>query len=415
MCAKISVIITAYNIEEYIVECIESVQKQRFDGIEIICVDDASTDETWQIIEDHARSDSRIRLFRNDVNHGAAYSRNRGIQEARGKYIWIIDGDDLLGEGALNRLYNVAEENSLDLITFSGEAFVDKNLNTKKYNGRESAYRRNGAYNGIYTGPDLFCEFIRNHDITGNLVLQFIRRQLFIENNLYKSDNLRYADDSPFSIYMSAKRVACIPDVLYKRRFRTGSAVTSRLTMIKLESFMLAMTEDMKVWENTELSDSQNETIYSYFRWYCRCIQQTYHQLNTEEKEKNFSILKTHPMAEIILRYFVIGESVYPELSSAKLTEWKKNGTKINLYGAGAIAEDIADVLDRNGISEYSVIVSEKKVENQMFRGRKVYAINEINDEKRAAVTIVAVSKIHHDVIRRNLEKEGITNTVFIL
>lgn len=99
----VSVIVALYNSERYIRECIDSVLNQSLKDIELICVDDVSTDSTPQILSEYASRDSRIKIVRQQENGGAQLARNAGIAIAKGEYIITIDHDDWLGVDALEK------------------------------------------------------------------------------------------------------------------------------------------------------------------------------------------------------------------------------------------------------------------------------------------------------------------------
>lgn len=99
----ISVVITVYNREKYVAECLDSVINQTYSDIEILCVDDVSTDRSYEILQQYAAKDSRIRLFRNEKNSGAQVSRNLALKEAKGEYIIYIDDDDWLSLDCLEQ------------------------------------------------------------------------------------------------------------------------------------------------------------------------------------------------------------------------------------------------------------------------------------------------------------------------
>ena len=120
----ISVIVTVYNIKSYIRECIESILSQKDVEFEVICVDDASTDGSDSILDEYKKKDSRIRVLKNLKNEGLASARNKGYRLAGGEYLYNIDGDDLLAEGALYRMHQVMKEHDLDLLAFSAKAFL---------------------------------------------------------------------------------------------------------------------------------------------------------------------------------------------------------------------------------------------------------------------------------------------------
>lgn len=121
--AKVSIIMPSYNVSKYIGACIESVIKQTLEDIEIIIVDKYSTDGTREIIESYRNRDSRIRLL-NDDRGSCGYSNNKGIQQATGKYIGIVETDDYVDAKMFKTLFDLAERNNLDYIKSDFWEFV---------------------------------------------------------------------------------------------------------------------------------------------------------------------------------------------------------------------------------------------------------------------------------------------------
>lgn len=111
--AKITVVVPIYNVEEYLARCLDSVVGQTFRDIEIICVDDGSTDGSASIVERYAEKDERISLIRQE-NKGLSAARNAGMKVARGKYISFVDSDDWIDLDFLEKLYNAAEKYEAD-------------------------------------------------------------------------------------------------------------------------------------------------------------------------------------------------------------------------------------------------------------------------------------------------------------
>ena len=109
----VSVIIPVYNVEKYLARCLDSVVGQTFRDIEIICVNDGSTDESASIAEQYAKKDERISLI-NQENKGLSAARNAGMRIARGKYIGFVDSDDWIDLDFLEKLYNAAESCGAD-------------------------------------------------------------------------------------------------------------------------------------------------------------------------------------------------------------------------------------------------------------------------------------------------------------
>ena len=126
----ISVIIPVFNVEEYLEECISSILRQTLTDIEIICIDDGSTDSSPDILKKYAEQDRRITVYSQD-NCGLSAARNLGMRAARGRYTYFIDSDDWLERDALRDLYTRAEKDQLDLLLFDADAFADDpSLNT---------------------------------------------------------------------------------------------------------------------------------------------------------------------------------------------------------------------------------------------------------------------------------------------
>lgn len=92
----LSVIVPMYNREDTIGRCLDSIVSQNSDEIEIICVDDASTDRTREVVQKFQQVNSNIRMIVNSKNQGQSYTRNRGMEIAEGKYVWFVDSDDYI-------------------------------------------------------------------------------------------------------------------------------------------------------------------------------------------------------------------------------------------------------------------------------------------------------------------------------
>ena len=114
MC-KISVIVTVYNKEKYLEQFLESIKKQQLQDIEVIIVDDGSSDACPQILDEFAGKDERYRVI-HQPNRGVCDARNNALSYAEGKYIYIIDSDDRLVDDALENMWKAAEKTDADVI-----------------------------------------------------------------------------------------------------------------------------------------------------------------------------------------------------------------------------------------------------------------------------------------------------------
>ena len=111
---KVSVIVPVYNVEKYLERCLDSLVSQTLEDIEIICINDGSTDKSLEILYKYAEKDERIIVI-NQKNQGMSYSRNKGIEVATGKYIGFVDSDDYIDKDYYEKLYSVATSYDADI------------------------------------------------------------------------------------------------------------------------------------------------------------------------------------------------------------------------------------------------------------------------------------------------------------
>ena len=121
---EVSVIIPVYNSEKYVEKCICSVMAQTLPELEIIIINDGSIDESGKILRKLAQKDSRIILLEQE-NKGVAAARNLGVEKATGKYLTFVDGDDYLQEDYIEKMYSLAEKETLDMV-ICGLTYVDE-------------------------------------------------------------------------------------------------------------------------------------------------------------------------------------------------------------------------------------------------------------------------------------------------
>ena len=125
MSVKVSVILAVYNVEKYIKQTLDSVVNQTFKDIEIIVVDNKSTDKTLEIVNEYAKKDERFVIYKNTENLKQGIARNFGVQMARGEYIFFIDGDDYMDLTCIEKMYNKITETGADITLCTWNQFDD--------------------------------------------------------------------------------------------------------------------------------------------------------------------------------------------------------------------------------------------------------------------------------------------------
>lgn len=220
--ALISVIIPVYNVENYLRECVDSVLNQTYGNFEIILVDDGSTDSSGVICDEYVDKDGRVSVI-HQKNAGPSKTRNTGLENASGEYIYFLDSDDYIENNALELLINTAESNDADLVFFDACSFSDDGAEIKQ------GYVINGTYE-TKSGYEILTELHNNKDYHCAIYLLFIKHQLLINNKIIFLESAYCSEDMLFTyqVYCSAPKTVQCKNTLYHRRYRSGSIVTSK-------------------------------------------------------------------------------------------------------------------------------------------------------------------------------------------
>lgn len=237
----VSIIIPVYNMECYLREALESVVNQLYKKLEIIVVNDGSTDGSLKIIQEYEKKDERIKVI-NQNNCGVSCARNSGLKEATGKYIYFFDSDDILELEAMKDCVEKAEKDKLDLILFDAVSFRDKDLTKKEKYPEKGQYilgnkvKENKMYFGSY--------FLLEDKFIPTVWLKFIKRDILIKNNLKFYEGIVH-EDILFSIFLLnyCRKVGYINKKFFKRRYRKNSIMTKERGNLNIESYLIIAKE----------------------------------------------------------------------------------------------------------------------------------------------------------------------------
>ena len=178
---KASIIITAYNIEEYVERCIVSAINQSEKDIEIIIVNDGSTDGTLEILNRYSYLDKRVKIV-NKNNEGISKARYDGFKISKGEFVIFVDGDDWIELDTIEKLYCTAKDNYSDIV-ICNFCFAYENGNISRGELRESNY------------VDMIFDKMLIGQATPYLWNKFIKRDFIVKNNIKFDENLNYAED----------------------------------------------------------------------------------------------------------------------------------------------------------------------------------------------------------------------------
>ena len=224
--AEISVIIPVYNVEKYLERCLDTVISQTFEDIEIICVNDGSTDNSREILEDYKNKDSRI-IVLDKENGGLSSARNAGMAIATGNYISFIDSDDWVGLTFLEKLYK-------NITTFGTDISI---CGVHQYNEVTQKVNDSVPYFTLKYFDDSFENKVFSYEDTKHFLMDV---PVMAWNKLYKKSfldeyNAKFPEgliweDGPFffSIFFKTKKVSIIRDLLYYYRINRKGSIVQR-------------------------------------------------------------------------------------------------------------------------------------------------------------------------------------------
>ena len=260
----VSVIIPIYNTEKYLQDCLDSIEKQTLNDIEVILVNDGSTDGSEIIANEYCQRNNNFKLI-NQKNAGLSAARNAGIDEAHGEYVYFLDSDDYIAEDAIETLYSKAEKENLDILKFPAYIFEEDH---KDYVWlRKTGYLQSGLYPDVYNGLQFYKQIIRNNDYDPSCCLIFIKKSLIDDRNVrflhgvIHEDNLFF-----FEIITLCERIGVLNKPLYYRRIRNES-ITQRVDLSNtIRSFCLISEEaDKFIDHNPQIQGFESNWQMAYY------------------------------------------------------------------------------------------------------------------------------------------------------
>ena len=246
----VSVIMPVYNAEEYLAACINSICGQTLTSLELICVNNGSTDDSQKILEYFAKRDSRIKLhYQEEANQRAA--RNWGYDHAKGKYLYLIDSDDYLDTNALELLVEAAERKKADVLYFFFREVRDC-FEESLPRPRWFSYRRFFPKEKIFKMQESLYKFFIQYPFPW---AKLIRRDLVLEKKLYFDLDCSNFDDNPHNlrVLFSASNVFVYNEQFYNFRIHNASMTQSKnpriLGMIDAVRIMNQIYQDFNCYD----------------------------------------------------------------------------------------------------------------------------------------------------------------------
>lgn len=239
----VSIIMPVFNTEEFVHEAVASVLGQSNASVELIVIDDASTDGSLDAVRAASSEDPRVHIVSLATNRGVSVARNHALGLARGRFVLFLDSDDTLRPDAASLLVSAADAEAADLIYFDAETVLSMSDPPHTREQYDRFYSRAHRYSTPLRGPELFAAMLENEDWRPSACLQLVRRELIEASGIRFPDGLLH-EDNLFSaeVILAARRAFHVPERLYRRRIRSGSITSSPPTDVHVQS-LLAMAE----------------------------------------------------------------------------------------------------------------------------------------------------------------------------
>lgn len=259
---KISAIVPVHNTESYLADTISSLLLQTLADIEIICIDDGSTDDSLALLTELAKSDNRIKVYA-QKNSGLSITRNNGMDIARGEFILFIDSDDMLEPNALKMLYEKAHTEDLEVLLFDAKPFaVESGLESIVANYAEY-YLRHREYSGITSGSHLIAELQRNNDYLPSACMYIISRRFLQDNLLRFQEGILHEDNAfTFEALLQAKRASHVKRPLYLRLIRQDSITRQKLKFSHVAGYFISYQHMTDLLRSCAVDATIEESVY---------------------------------------------------------------------------------------------------------------------------------------------------------
>ncbi len=304
---KISVVVAVYNMQWYLAECIDSILAQTLEELEVLCIDDGSTDQSLELLHSYARKDARVKVY-HQQNAGLSAVRNRGVSLAAGEYIYFLDSDDMLVPEGLEVLYQKSAEKELDILYFNGEAFYESHALESGHPEFRDYYIRKGSYPEQCPGQEMFVRMRRTGEYRTNTGLQFFRREfLKMWGCCFCPGILHEDNDFTFITLLTAKRVGYTEGVYFRRRIRNDSIMTAGTSFAHSYGYFRGFLNMLSFVTRQGFPEEMTSVLYDTLRGVLDNAKSRYNELPEEEK---YAYLGLEGMEQTLFRLFVEEEAI---------------------------------------------------------------------------------------------------------
>ena len=404
---KVSVIVPVYNVEDYLEECLDSIVNQTFKDIEIICINDGSTDNSLKILNDYEIQDNRVKIISQE-NKGQGSARNKGLSIAKGDYIYFIDSDDYIDLKTIGTLYNNAISNNSEIVV-SKIARFNNNSNEINYSvpgfDFEHVFPDEDFNNFNFTYKNI-KEYVLNRSYAPWMKL--FKKEFLLENNFKFIENLPF-EDILFHIqtFLNAKSISFSPNFFYYYRNNPNSTMNTSKNGFNI--FKIIDIVENYLNENDFIDEFEDE--FDFFK-----VTQIIYYLISTKSEEYFQKAKTElskvRLSENHLLYYSLLNKYYLVLESNSFEEYikkvydknflnlNKQINNLNLSSDENIQFKLFDI--DNSFNELNLLI------NQFFTWDKKLFSDYITTCKKFYSSVINSEFISHPLTKLNYWSENL-------
>lgn len=406
---KVSVIIPIYNMGKYLPCCLESILCQTLSEIEIIAINDGSTDNSLSILKEYQKHTSNLYII-NQENQGSGSARNQGIIYSTGKYIAFMDPDDFYAsEDCLETLYLVAEREN---VSMCGGKIINKNdielmqPLENYFNAEKKVYNGNLIYVKNYSEIYGYTRFIFSSDLIKKNDIKFPKYRRFQDPIFFVKVLIKlsvfYEIDKEIYVYRKGHK-----------KIKASYEICKDIVFGIKDLFQIVVENNLKnIYINSLLNlvEENGSYFYKYAFKGIKEFDDAINKINEIRLKQGFIADKN-----ILTR-----ESIYRNIANAKEEYIKvanilKNGSPILLYGAGYYTSLFLEIFYKSTDNILGIAVTDiKKNEEKKFGKIEIRQINEYKDICDKVYVLITTATCYHNEIKSLLKKMGFQHTICI-
>lgn len=335
----ISVIIPVYNGEEYLAECLDSVLSQNIEHMQIICVDDGSSDNSFKILKSYEAQNSCVTVL-SQTNSGQSKARNEAIKLAKGQYIHFLDCDDRLAHNAYKILLSQANEQQLDILYFDGTSFCDSSdFDPDLLERYRDVYTCKTSINGVLSGISMFATLFNARSYRVSPCLQILRRDYLAKEEATFYEGIIYEDNIfTMQTMLNAERTSYCHQALYQRRLRPNSTITMKKSYYHLRSYVIAANEIRSFAFANQFSSEVTAGIAAQVRSLQTHASQVYASLSIEERK---IAQQNDPLYSLVTMYCSDSQNAHDGIQKRLNTKIHNGITMLRTQGIRAVIKRI--------------------------------------------------------------------------